>query len=138
VVADVEAVEEADGGGGFQIGGDVLGVDFGLGFVGEGEDDEVGGGGGLGERVDGESGGFGPSGVFSVCGMADDGFYAGVAEVLGMGGSLISIAEHGDGAVAKGIEGGLIITLEDGEGHGRIRQQRAGNGENRSRGGMVL
>jgi len=82
---DVEAVGEAQGLAGGEVGGDEAVVDVGLHFVGQGDDDQVGL---LHGFVDGhrlEAGFDGEAVIGAAFTLCDNDLHARIAEILGMG-----------------------------------------------------
>lgn len=96
LVVDIESVAEEEGFFGGEVGGDVGFVNVGHGDIGGAEHDDVGGLGGFGGGEDGKSvlfgGGFGGGGGVEADGDLD----SGVAEVLGVGVALGTVADDGD------------------------------------------
>jgi hypothetical protein len=112
---DVEAVGGAEGFALGEVGLDFGVVDFGLEFIGEGHDDEVGGFDGVRDGHGFEAVGDGEFSVGGIAAVGDDDFDAGLAEVLGVGVALGAVAEDGDGFAVEAVEAGFSF-VEDFEG----------------------
>ena len=106
---DVEAVGCAQGFAGLEIWRDGFVVNFGLHFIGKGDDDQIAGLHGFFDADWIKTFFDGQPAVGAIFAIGDDDFDAGIAKVLGVGVALRTEADHGDGFAAKSVEGGILF-----------------------------